>query len=444
MHPKPSVYFGACDRQMEAFLDRNAFRRGLVNGILFHGDLIIPDIYLYISSRLAEIIDSDPAGYSFLRTCIRNGVVVPAFRKDTKGSFRDNLEDIQLEGIQGIHSSAANIADKLQEAAYGKRLNYLIWPTKPFSVGYKATVERVFLANNIPSGAPQLERFWDVTKEFRLAVVGETGQDSFGGFRRGDLYNSVARYLAAGSTPVHDIRIVWEGLEDQQQADSVRRMLKWINYCYHYNHGRMFGLSPALASMDALDLEFARLLAQLDFAQDSAIIFQQTFQLPSVDALLTIDSDRVLDVRDSDVGADYFVSLLNWQQHPSEDSAHVLLDRLDRYTSKLRGLFIEHGRSVLNWEWYLRALIPCGRSRWKSIAMELGKEIAGNLIPGIGLMSLVGKLAAATYESLPSSVQGALGPLLGIGKRVRIEAEQKTVRVGEDRGFDMQRDATFE
>ncbi len=445
---KPQVYFGAGDRQMEAFLDRDAFRRSLVYGVLFHGDLVIPDIYLYNSTRLDELLNSDPYGWRFLLHCVRNGAVIPAFRRDTKGSFRANLEDIQRDGIQGVHDRAADIADKLQEAVKGKRLHYLVWPAQPFSVGYKATVERVLLASDIPAGAARLQQFWEATREFRSAVVGETGADSLGGFRRGDLYNSVVRYLAAGSGVVQDIRAVWEGLKDQQLADSARRMLKWVNYCYHYNHGRMFALHPALASLDPLDTEFSRLLAQLDGTSDNAAVFQQGFQFPSVDALLTVDPDRIFGVRDSEIGADYFAALSAWQRSPREDAAQVLLDILDHYTSRLRGLYLEHGRSIVNWGWFLRALIPGGKSRWgsvgKEVGMELGKELAGNVIPGIGLMSLVGKLAAATYESLPWSAQAALGPLLGIGKRVRIEAEQKTTRIGDEGGSDVPRDASFE
>jgi len=445
---KPQVYFGAGDRQMEAFLDREAFRRSLMYGVLFHGDQVIPDIYLYISTLLAELVESDPSGCAFLGTCVRNGAVIPAFRRDTKGSFRENLDDIQREGIQGVHTRAADIANKLQEAVRGRRLQYLVWPTQPFSVGYKATVERVFLASNTPPGATQLEQFWESTGEFRAAVVGDTEHDTLGGFRRGDLYNSVARYVSAGSGPVHDIRAVWQGIEDQQMAGSVRRILKWLNYCYHYNQGRMFALRPALASLDPLDTDFALLLAQLDAGPGSAPIFQQCFQFPSVDALLTVDADRIFEIRDSDYGADYFEALSAWQHAPSEDAAQVLLDKLDRYTSRLRGLYLEHGRSVVNWEWFLRAIIPGGKSRWGSVAKETGievsKELAGSVIPGVGLTSLVGKLAAATYESLPSSAQAALGPALGIGRRVRIDVERKTTRTGEEGIGEVPRDASFE
>ena len=187
---KPLVYFGACDRQMETFLDCYTFRQSIVHSVLFQGDLVIPDIYLYISNLLAELIDSERYDSRFFNACIRNGAVIPAFRRDTNGSFVDNLKDIQEEGIQGIHIKAVHIANKLDKVAYGKRLYSILWPPQQFSVGYKTTIERVLLANCIPSGATRLDQFWEKTREFRAVVVGETIQDPIGGFRRGDIFPS--------------------------------------------------------------------------------------------------------------------------------------------------------------------------------------------------------------------------------------------------------------
>ncbi|NEZ61060.1 hypothetical protein [Adonisia turfae] len=428
---------------MEAFLDRDAFRRSLVYSVLFHGDLVVPDIYLYISTLFADLIDSDPCGCSFIKTCVRNGAFIPAFRQDTQGSFCVNLKDIQRNSIQGIHNRAEKIAAELEEAIYGKSLQYLVWPTQPFSVGYKATVERVLLASDIPSGALRLEKFWETTEEFRTVVVGETNQDSLGGFRRNDLHNSVARYLGTDSGPVQDVRTVWQNLKDNRLTETARRMVKWVNYCYHYNHSRMFSLHPTLASLDPLDVEFARLLAELEGKQSSTAIFQEGFQLPSVSALLTVDPNRIFEIRDSAVGTDYFAALAAWQRSPSEDTAQILLDKLSLYTSGLRRIYLEHGRSLVNWEWFLRAIIPGGESRWGSVAKETMIEVAGNVIPGIGLTSLVGKWAAATYESFPSSFP-SLGHLLGVGKRIRIEIENKTTRIGEEGDAEIPYDASFE
>ena len=231
-------------------------------------------------------------------------------------------------------------------------------------------------------------------------------------------------------------------------ADTARRLLKWINYCYHYNHGKMFNVRPSLTSLDTLDTEFASHLAQLDDNESSSPVFQQGFRFPSIDALLTVDPSYIFEIRDSEAGADYFAALADWQHAPSEEAANVLLDRLEHYTSKLCGLFIKHGSSVVNPEWFLRAIIPSGKSRLGSLGKDSGiefiKEIVGDKIPYVGLMSIVGRIAAATYESIPSPAQEMISPLLGIGKRIRIEVEQKTIRIGEEGNHNVSLDASFE
>lgn len=326
-----------------------------------------------------------------------------------------------------------------------------MWPKDPVSVGYKATLERVLLANSLPSGSPNLEQFWETTKEIRSAVLGSTSQDNLGGFRRGDVYNSLAAYLRCRTKVVNDITIIWKEVEDQQLANTAQRLLKWLNYCYHFNQGRMFELNPGLASLDELDREFAGHLVQLQHEHSEAPVFSQAFEFPSAEALLTIDPAYIFEIRDSDVGADYFSSLATWKDNPSEETANVLLDKLGRYTSRLRGLYLERG--LLNPGWYLRALIPSGCSRWnalgKQAVQEFVKDAVGLVIPFLGSYSLVGKHCAALYVKLPPFSkrvvsQDGLAQLFGIGKRVRIEAEKDVTLMSEEKNTNVSTDASFE
>jgi hypothetical protein len=445
MH-KPQVYFGAIDRQMEHFVDREAFRRALVYGVLFQGDLVIPDIFLYISNQLAEMVMTDEFGPLFLRSCLRNGAIIPAFRKDPHGSFRDSLQQINSQGIQGVLSQASEIADTLQAMVRGKRLQYLLWPNTPLSVGYKATLERAFLSQSLPSGCSSLEQFWESTEKIRLEVIGGTPPDQLGGLRRGDVYNSLASYLHSSSNVVQDIRMIWDDLEDEHLASTAQRLLKWVNYCYYFNQGTMFALDPSLAALDNLDSEFARHLAQLQGGASGAPVFVNQFRLPSTDALLTVDPAYVFEVRDSEVGADYFDALAAWKDSPCPATAEVLLNSLQCYTSRLRGLYLERGRSVFHWDCSLRALIPGGPG-WRGVVREtvaeIGNSYASSVVPGIGLASIVGKVAAVSYEWLPAWAHDALDPLLGVGN-VRFDVEEQMTRIGEARQMNLKTDASFE
>jgi hypothetical protein len=448
MHDRPQVYFSALDRQMESFLDSEALQRSLVYGVLFHGDLIIPDIYLYASLQLATLIQANAPTRKFLQCCLKNGAIVPAFRKDPKGNFHDNLNHIRSGGIQSIHAEADSIAGALQEAVHGKKLHYRLWPRKPLSVGYKTTVERALLGETLPSDATHLAKFWEQTAELRNVTVGQCKLDNLGGFRRNDLYNSLAAHLKVTPTPVQDIRTIWSGLDSRPQSAIVQRLLKWINYCYYYNHGRMFDLDPSLASLDELDRQFASHLVQLNDKSSAGPLVSQGFQLPSVDALLTVDPDRIFEVRDSEVGESYFSSLAKWKEHPSDDAAHMLLNGLHRYTSRLCGLYIEHGRSFFNWGWWLSAHVPAAKSRWGSVGRDMARvaafKIIGKVCPVLGQNSLVGKLAAVTYETLPATFQDKWGMMFGISERVRTEVDQTMTRVGRVEAHSESVDASFD
>src|ERR1700761_1713607 len=100
------VYFGACDLQMEEFIDRAAFRQSMLLGILFQGDLATPDVFFYITNHIREIIKYDKAAVGFLRATVRNGAIVPVFRSEEHTTFRQSLEQIRKEGIQGVHPDA--------------------------------------------------------------------------------------------------------------------------------------------------------------------------------------------------------------------------------------------------------------------------------------------------------------------------------------------------
>jgi hypothetical protein len=446
---KPKVYFGASDFQNEAFINRDSFLRSLVYGILFHGDQVIPDSFLYTSSHLIVLILNNPSAFGLIRTALRNGAIVPAFRRDPNGSFETALMNMTQDGIhQGVHHKALKVSQTLDIAMSGQSLRSMIWPDRPLSVSYRSTIERAILTANVPLGLRNLERFWESSLEIRQAIADLTEPDSRGGFRRSDLYNSVAHIVDPSLGKVNDVRAVWSGIADPEKADTARRLLKWINYCYHFNQGRMFELQPSLVSMDELDHEFSRVLAELVQSDKTPDVFKQNFVFPSVEALLTVEPQLLLDVRDSDVGAQYFSALQIWELSPTPETAATLLDCLERYSVKLRDLYLTHGRPVVKWGLFLSATIPLSKGRLvdfsrKAIKM-VSKELLGRVLPGIGLTSLVTKCASATFESLPLTGQVRFGQFLGIKSRIRFELEPRKksiVQEGEPREIS---DATFE
>jgi hypothetical protein len=429
-------YFGASDLQMEAFADRSSFKRSVLLHVLFHGDLVIPDVFLYISNHLHDVIGcGDPIG-DFIAEGIRNGAVLPAFRSETNATFTDNLAEIRAQGIQGLHPGADKIRDFLEAAIRGKRLQFRTWPKQPLSVGYLQTLERVFLSDPATSISANFEKVWTRSKALRHAVLGDTSRDGLGGVRRGDLMNATHLHVNKANDAVDDIRTIWKSLQDEALVTDVKKFLKWSNYAYQYNQGRMFGLAPSLASMDDLDVEFSNHLAASVAEDENGSLWNDHFVIPSEEALLTVGPSYLFDVRDGARGTDYFEAVEAWQRQPSAESSNVLLDRLDAYSHELNRLYIAKGRNVLNWEWHIKAHIPDDKI-WNRTGIALARDAIGHFIPHFGLLSLVGPLGAATYEWWPAAV----AKQLGIRNRVRLELDSKVRRL--QPASDQMTDASF-
>jgi hypothetical protein len=433
MTAKPEVYFGACDRQMESFLDSRSFQEALVYGLLFHGDLVITDIFFYISSNLKDSLLNDRLASNFITTSVRNGAIIPAFRSAATADFRQNLDEIIVSEIQGLHEKAKDIAKILDDGLAGKRLYSRTWPKDPVSVGYKQTLERALLSKDILDRFPEIEGTWGQTKNAREAVMGAVTFDSYGGIRRGDMYNVIHAHFNKAKILVKDVTQIWADFTDHEAAKQAKRLIKWVNYCYYYNQGRMIGLNPGFSALEGVDVQFARHLAQLTDGQQDVAPVCDEFRLPSAAALLTIDPTFLFEVRDSQVGEDYFSSVAAWRLMPTEDTSQLLLEALRRYVAAINRVYLARGKSIFNWEWHLKAHVPPAKSRWGKLGQEslaaMAMEALGEVIPHIGLASIVGQFAATTYEWMPANMRDKIGPCMGMPMKSRLEFEPKSERL---------------
>ena len=101
---------------MEFFVRFGGLREALVYGIRFQGNLVIPDIFVFISTHMAELLLRDYLSRNFIVYAIRGGDIIPAFRSDSGGNFRAALEMIRKPpSIQGLHPDADQIAALLDE-----------------------------------------------------------------------------------------------------------------------------------------------------------------------------------------------------------------------------------------------------------------------------------------------------------------------------------------
>src|SRR5579859_2000614 len=206
MRAKPLVYFGTPDRQMEPFLNEDELLRSLVYGVLFQGDLVIPDSLFYLSERFAYLIRG-PATMPFIRSAVRNGAIIPAFRRPAE-CFRDNLRHIEDNRVSGILNQADELAGILDGAIRGVRLNPRIWPEQSVSVGFREMLQRCLLDESLVSQSPSLQEFFESTREMRSVVIQGTKSDPVGGIQRGALNAALGSYLRLGVGTVHNIATI--------------------------------------------------------------------------------------------------------------------------------------------------------------------------------------------------------------------------------------------
>ena len=365
---------------------------------------------------------------------------------EADNDFRVNLEHIVAANIQGVLPTAAQVAAKLQEAMRGKDLDPVIWSKETSSIRFHEIVERSMLTDSPPDSLPDVQRFWEKTKGMRHEAIERAPLDSDGGLRRGTVYNSLAADLGSSLDVIHNNQDIWNRVSDREKIQDARRLVKWVDYCYHHSQAQFLGLSPSLLAIDDFDIGFSLVLEGETTPAASAAYLHKVITIPSLRALLTIDPTRILnDVRNSDAGAAYFSALASWQANPTPESAEELIENLEAYALKLRALHLKHGRSVLKPLGHLSSSVGCGKSRWKTVWQEslpgITADVAG-LIPGVTFFTLVGKLATATFRSLPDSSQDFISSKLDPGI-IRVEIGQQRVSVVEARRTQFRTEASF-
>lgn len=454
MISQPTVFFGAADRQMELFSSAKEFERSLVHSVLFQGDQLVSDVFFYVSSHMGVAVKEHSRLGKFIEESLRQRAIIPAFRSDCGGSFTDNLAEIQLAGILGLQSDVAEVAKKLEKATRGIRLHYQVWPKTPLSVGFRSLLEGNLLNFNRKFQSETMEKFYRESEPLREAILLTASADSYGGWRRGDLINAVGQYtgIVSSNCKIHDAGEILRAIAGREDGALIQKFLKWVIYCYQYNQGRMLTSSPGLTALDENDLEFILPLGgdKWDTVSLGRGHVASLISIPSPAALLTVEPSELFRIRNGEAGQNYFVALKKWKLRPEAASAEFLQSSLEVYVAQLTATFLKYGKHLANWEWYLHAAIPTSKSsrsasRW-DLAIDLGKEAAIELasIPGFGILSLFGRVAAATYEFIPAKAREILSPVFGTNDRVEFDITDGMHRIKNAKAIEDKSDAAFD
>lgn len=351
------VYFSVADRQLENFLNEDAFERSLLLNALFQPAILIPDVFFFISRGLERHIFESSTPQSLLEACIANGVVIPAFRNPSCSSFNEALYIIRGKGdpkraIRGLRDPQSNdrIANRLQVAARSKDFLLAYWPQHDVGEKFDQVIERYLVRPEPPQadmylGINQkyLNTLWKLTERWRLDCVYEAREETRKiaqrGLRRGEIMNAVGRDLGLPSDcQVNDIAELLEiPLESPEKKQALRVFLRWMCELYQYNQAVEFGTTPNFPNYDPLSgivisSAFTEAPSQVELSSFPTI--REGVSLPPMKILLHISPTELIRVR-NEKGPAYFAALRAWQYQPNEAHEREVRHTLQQYCKEI-------------------------------------------------------------------------------------------------------------
>jgi hypothetical protein len=371
------VYFSAADRQMENFLDAEAFDRSLVLNVLFQPGILVPDILFAISGGL-EIHLRNP-NLTLFEACIEDGLLVPSFRDPSVSSFTDAIRLIRKQGIQGVRDSAEDTMLRLQLAAARNKSFRAYVPKKHLGLTFDKRLEVLqkpippLLGPTFDIGMSQgeLQRHWILTERWRTRCIDqarETTRQKTGGepgVRRGEIMNAVAQDLTGGSLQtIDDIGVLFAAHLDKPE---LRVFFQWICEIYAYNHATEMDIYPNLPAFNFL----TPVSLATDSIQASPPVMNygafpsisETVEFPPVRVLKRVAPRNLLSVR-REKGAEYLANVAAWQGDPTNSRRDEAVRKsLRRYADEIVKWSKTEIKSPVNlvlshvppsWRWWAR------------------------------------------------------------------------------------------
>ncbi|MCH7974367.1 MAG: hypothetical protein IH949_10865 [Bacteroidetes bacterium] len=439
----PEIYFSGADKQMEAFFTPGSFYQHLLFAILFQGNVTIPDIFFYISNNLRDTILVNKNPHFFY--ALSEGLIIPAFRSDVGGTFRKNLKEIQEQNIQGVLPEAQQVASLLDEAILNSnRFSYRLWPNKQFSTEYENIVQDLFIENSPTTSDIDFNRLWEQTQKMREDIISEAvALTEGGGLRRGTIYNVIAKYYNLNFPIINDVKILFNNIKDLDELKKVRSIIKWFNYCYHYNQSKMFKLDLSLIALDRFDINFTEGFHIRLKETKSVNILHSTVEIPSADQLLTVKPKILFEIRNGEIGMQYFRLLTEWLKHPSVKTAESLLDGIQKYTSAICRTYIENGHNVIRPRYLLEAHIPASNSPASQFFANRLLALIETLILPVGLIGFVSDTISCGYYLFPGGLQKVINKIVQIDEVINFEITPERQLLINEKGNNLHADGRF-
>jgi hypothetical protein len=340
------VYLSAADRQLENFLDEEAFDRSLFLNILFQNQVLVVDILYVISAGVERHLDH--SNETLLEAAIRHGFVVSSLRSGS--SFSDAYNAIKGQKIQGVRNSAASTIIRLERAAEQARDKFqYINPKVHLATTFEEQLRGALQREEPPILGPQfgegqhqyhIDRLWQETKRWRIDAIdraaevtrAESGES---GIRRGELMNAIAHQMAPESQ--HRIDDISQ-LFAMSDTPALRAFCQWISEIYLYNHAVQLNAVPSLPTYNPLTAAMLKSRTQtvpplMEYYSRPVIV--EVVDVPTIQTMRNMDPSVIIGIREAE-GAEYLADLTAWQRDPDDDNlAEAVRKSLRKYSKRI-------------------------------------------------------------------------------------------------------------
>ena len=380
----PSIYFGTSDLQMTPFVTAGRFRMAVVEGLLFHGDLIIPDAFWFMSKHLADDIRSGED--SVVLPALQQGWIRPHFREKVGGLFGKGLAEIRSQGIIGLLPDAEDLANQLDRyAQQGVRYRFAHWPSRLVGRSFLTEIQRTLVSDDPPTRGALVERIWHRTREMRNDCVSEAldrSRDST--LRRGELLDVVGRRHAG-----------WKRTPKVPNADAllqvcprwkrpfVRPYIHWVNQCYQRNQARLFRKQWICTIGKGAQQVGAFATTRDKEATGLVDVIERDFALPPLYRMASVAPAATLALRASPEAKAYFRAFAEWRKSPESNPDRMeLLSTLDEYCGRIHSEYTQIIKAKALQT--MRMVLPTRAQEEKELALQVAWNGIGQ-IPLLGL-----------------------------------------------------------
>ena len=362
------TFFAAADVTVAELIGERGFDRSLVHNLLFGSRLVVDEPFFFNSSLLLKHVEGN-RGRSFFEAAARAGLVSPAMRVSGERDLKRSLRRMRETYAHGFLPNELDERHRSIIRAVHEGLEKVdcTYPVEGLHAGstYETAMATHFLTDAPPPGV-SLED-WLAMQEWR-ALIPEACRETVArgqqGLQRAELVRSISRALhIAPDIGLLPLETLISQCGSPRREQSLRAFWLRMNQIHWVNSANAFSSSPNLPGYEVSANDRA---AAPRGPGSHGSLFLHSVGLPSVDALLRVDPEKLLDARRIE-GQAFFDVLADGFPSPED-----IRKEFDTYARRLCQLASQS-------QWSMWGIAPPVRKALKTLAAIGTFTLAGSV-----------------------------------------------------------------